>query len=152
MSATYFHNAQNALRAAGLCEPVLLIDKARLDTNIKALKKMLPRGMAYRIVAKSLPSVPLLTHIARRAKTDRLMSFNAVMVAQLLTSVNSFMLSKTAAPTSSFSSSNRPNAFANRSMALPQSVPSRCITIRAPAQCDSSPVWIYSPSPHCSSL
>lgn len=84
MSATYFHNAQNALRAAGLCEPVLLIDKARLDTNIKALKKMLPRGMAYRIVAKSLPSVPLLTHIARRAKTDRLMSFNAVMVAQLL--------------------------------------------------------------------
>ena len=84
IKAGYFDALQTALREAGLCEPVLLIDKARLDANIKALKKMLPRGMAYRIVAKSLPCVPLLTHIAQRAKTDRLMSFNAVMVSQLL--------------------------------------------------------------------
>lgn len=84
MRAAYFDAVQTALRAAGLCEPVLVIDKARLDANIKALKNMLPRGMAYRIVAKSLPSVPLLAHIAKKARTDRLMSFNAVMVGQLL--------------------------------------------------------------------
>ena len=84
MSAAYFEAAQQALRKAGICEPVLIIDRARLDANIKALKKTLPRGMAYRIVAKSLPCVPLLAHIAKQAKTDRLMSFNATMVAQLL--------------------------------------------------------------------
>lgn len=80
----YFNNVQEALRKAGICEPVLVIDKTRLDANIKALRKILPRGMAYRIVAKSLPSAPLLAHIAKQAKTDRLMSFNATMVGQLL--------------------------------------------------------------------
>ena len=84
MSAAYFNAIQDALRRVGLCEPVLVIDKARLDGNIKALKKSLPRGMAYRIVAKSLPSLPLLAYLAKQAKTDRLMSFNATMVGQLL--------------------------------------------------------------------
>ena len=84
MSAAYFDTVQQALRQAGLCEPVLVIDKVRLNANIKVLKAMLPRGMAYRIVAKSLPSAPLLAHIATQAKTDRLMSFNATMVGQLL--------------------------------------------------------------------
>ena len=84
MSAAYFDTLQSALKAAGLCEPVLVIDKARLNGNIKQLKTMLPRGMAYRIVAKSLPCVPLLRHIAKQARTDRLMSFNTVMVSQLL--------------------------------------------------------------------
>lgn len=81
---SYFSALQTALEKAGLCEPVLVIDKARLNANIRALKKMLPRGMAYRIVAKSLPCIDLLQHISRQARTDRLMSFNAVMVSQLL--------------------------------------------------------------------
>ena len=84
MSAAYYESVQDALRAVGLCEPLVVIDKARLDANIKALRKILPRGMAYRIVAKSLPCVPLLAHIAKQTKTDRLMSFNATMVGQLL--------------------------------------------------------------------
>ena len=48
---------------------------------------MLPRHMAYRIVAKSLPCAPLLAHIAAAAKTDRLMSFNREMSQQLLTAL-----------------------------------------------------------------
>lgn len=84
MSATYFDTLQNALRDAGLCEPVLIIDKARLHSNIKALKAMLPRGMAYRIVTKSLPVAPLLRLISKQVRTNRLMSFNTVMVGQLL--------------------------------------------------------------------
>ncbi len=84
MTQKYFATLQDALAKAGLCEPVLVIDRARLNQNIDTLKSFMPRGMAYRIVAKSLPSVPLLTHIAKRARTDRLMSFNALMVAQLL--------------------------------------------------------------------
>jgi D-serine deaminase-like pyridoxal phosphate-dependent protein len=84
LSNAYFADLQTALAKAGLCEPVLLIDKTRLNQNIDTLKKLLPRGMAYRIVAKSLPSEKLLIHVAKRARTDRLMSFNAAMVAQLL--------------------------------------------------------------------
>ena len=68
MSAAYFNAIQVALRRAELCEPVLVIDKARLDGNIKALKKALPRGMAYRIVAKSLPGLPLWHILPNRQK------------------------------------------------------------------------------------
>ncbi len=84
LSNAYFAGLQAALSKAGLCEPVLLIDKTRLNQNIDTLKSFLPRGMAYRIVAKSLPSEQLLLHVAKRARTNRLMSFNAAMVAQLL--------------------------------------------------------------------
>ena len=84
MTGAYFGKLQKALAAAGLAEPVLLIDRARLNANIKQLTAMLPRGMAYRIVAKSLPSLPLLQHVMAKTKTDRLMSFNRLMSEQLL--------------------------------------------------------------------
>ncbi len=83
----YFAKLQKALASAGLAEPVLLVDRRKLDKNIKQLKRMLPRHMAYRIVAKSLPCAPLLAHIAAVAKTDRLMSFNREMSQQLLTAL-----------------------------------------------------------------
>ena len=82
--AAYFTKLQKALAAAGLAEPVLLVDRAKLNQNIKRLKQILPRDMAYRIVAKSLPCAPLLAHIAQKAGTDRLMSFNREMTEHLL--------------------------------------------------------------------
>ena len=84
LSASYFQQLQQALANAGLAEPVLVIDRDRLDTNIAALKAMLPEGMAYRIVAKSLPCAELLEYIAAHTETHRLMSFNTNMVMQLL--------------------------------------------------------------------
>ena len=83
----YFAKLQKALAAAGLAEPVLLIDRPKLDKNIKQLRRMLPPHMAYRIVAKSLPCAPLLAYIAEAAQTDRLMSFNREMSQQLLTAL-----------------------------------------------------------------
>ena len=84
LSASYFQQLQQALTEAGLAEPVLVIDRDRLDTNIAALKAMLPEGMAYRIVAKSLPCAELLEYVAAHTETHRLMSFNTNMVTQLL--------------------------------------------------------------------
>ena len=45
LSVSYFQQLQQALADAGLAEPVLVIDRDRLDTNIAALKAMLPAGM-----------------------------------------------------------------------------------------------------------
>ena len=84
LAASYFQQLQTALAHAELAEPVLVIDQDRLDANIDSLKNHLPQGMAYRIVAKSLPSAPLIEHVAHRAGTDRLMSFNTNMVEQLI--------------------------------------------------------------------
>lgn len=84
LAASYFQQLQTALAGAELVEPVLVIDRDRLDANIDRLKTHLPEGMAYRIVAKSLPCAPLIEHVASRAGTDRLMSFNTNMVEQLV--------------------------------------------------------------------
>ena len=84
LAASYFQQLQTALARAELAEPVLVIDRDRLDANIDRLKTHLPQDMAYRIVAKSLPSAPLIEYVASLAGTDRLMSFNTNMVEQLI--------------------------------------------------------------------
>lgn len=79
----YFLEIQSALKAAGIATPTLVIDRARLNQNIDTLKSHLPDGMGYRMVAKSLPSLSLIRHIADRAGTDRLMTFNQPMLNAL---------------------------------------------------------------------
>ena len=79
----YFLSMQAALIGAGIAWPTLVIDRTRLSENIRTLKTHLPAGMGYRIVAKSLPSIGLLSHIRKLSGTDRLMTFNQPMLSQL---------------------------------------------------------------------
>jgi D-serine deaminase-like pyridoxal phosphate-dependent protein len=71
----YFQTLSAALREHGLARPTLLVDLDRLDHNIgEVAAGVSPRQ--YRIVAKSLPSAPLLAHIMDKAQTKRLMVFH----------------------------------------------------------------------------
>ena len=79
----YFLDMQKALKAANIAQPTLVIDRARLNTNIDQLMSDLPDGMGYRIVAKSLPSLDLIGHVRARSGTDRLMTFNLPMLLAL---------------------------------------------------------------------
>ena len=79
----YFLDMQDALAREGIGTPTLVIDLERLDANIDTLLTHLPNGMGYRIVAKSLPSLDLLSHIRNRTGTDRLMTFNQPMLNAL---------------------------------------------------------------------
>ncbi len=79
----YFLGLQAALTEEGIASPTLVIDRARLDANIDTLMGHLPAGMAYRIVAKSLPSLDLIAHIRKRSGSDRLMTFNQPMLTAL---------------------------------------------------------------------
>ncbi len=81
----YFISLQNALTAANIATPTLVIDRTRLNANIDTLKSHLPPGMGYRIVTKSLPSGRLIQHISNRAATNRLMTFNQPMLNTLST-------------------------------------------------------------------
>lgn len=57
--------------------PVMLIDLDRLDHNIDTVMQSVKRGGKHlRLVEKSLPAPGLLTYIATRADTQRLMSFH----------------------------------------------------------------------------
>lgn len=79
----YFIGLQAALTEAGIASPTLVIDQARLDANIDTLIGHLPPGMAYRIVAKSLPSLDLIAHIRQRSGSSRVMTFNQPMLSAL---------------------------------------------------------------------
>lgn len=72
----YFLTLQNAVKQAKLARPTLVIDKARFNQNINTLKDHLRPGMNYRIVAKSLPSLPLLEYVMKETGTNRLMVFH----------------------------------------------------------------------------
>jgi D-serine deaminase-like pyridoxal phosphate-dependent protein len=84
LTTSYFQSVAAALHKAGIGEPVLVIDKDLLDQNLAQFRHDLPAKMAYRIVAKSLPGEQLLQRVARKTRTNRLMSFNATMLAQLI--------------------------------------------------------------------
>lgn len=84
MTDVYFQNLSHALQQAGTCTPTLVIDKERLDRNIDQLINVLNRGFDYRIVAKSLPSIPLLQYIMRRTGTHRLMTFHLPFLMHLV--------------------------------------------------------------------
>jgi D-serine deaminase-like pyridoxal phosphate-dependent protein len=73
-----------ALKRAGVAQPTMVIDKARLSANIAAVRgDLAPSGLALRVVAKSLQAPALLRMVLGEAGTDRLMVFNGVMLAEI---------------------------------------------------------------------
>ena len=81
----YFRRLQGALGAAGIAQPVLVVDAARLDANIARLRDAV--GVArlpLRVVVKSLPCPRLLDRVAKSLNTRRFMVFNAAMLNAML--------------------------------------------------------------------
>lgn len=72
----YFARLNALLRAQGPGRPLMLIDRARLHANCAKVKARLAPGKAFRVVAKSLPSLPLLTEVMGLMGTQRLMVFH----------------------------------------------------------------------------
>ncbi|RWL38698.1 MAG: DSD1 family PLP-dependent enzyme [Mesorhizobium sp.] len=83
MSA-YFAVLSEALRAAEIFRPCLVLDRDRLDGNIALVKERLAPGLAVRLVDKSLPCMPLLSHIARALETNRFMTFHPPVTQAVL--------------------------------------------------------------------
>jgi D-serine deaminase-like pyridoxal phosphate-dependent protein len=81
----YFLKLSDALRAAGIARPVLVIDRERLRANIGALTHTLEGSrLATRVVVKSLPSRQLLEEVATGVGTNRFMVFNGPMLLETL--------------------------------------------------------------------
>lgn len=72
----YFAALNQELRQHGPGRPLLLIDKDRLLANCSKVKAQLPKNKALRIVAKSLPSLPLLQTVMNVMESNRLMAFH----------------------------------------------------------------------------
>lgn len=81
----YFKQLSQALDKAARARPTLLVDRDALSHNIRTLKQHLHEHFAFRIVAKSLPSVAMLKWISEQADSKRFMLFDerfAVQVTQ----------------------------------------------------------------------
>jgi D-serine deaminase-like pyridoxal phosphate-dependent protein len=72
----YFAHLNNLLKTQGPGRPVMLIDTERMNHNIDVICDSVGTQKTYRVVVKSLPSVPLLKHVMRRGKTRSLMVFH----------------------------------------------------------------------------
>ncbi len=72
----YFARLNALLKRDGPGRPVMLLDTARMNHNIDALTASVGKEKQYRVVVKSLPSVPLLQHVMQRARTEALMVFH----------------------------------------------------------------------------
>lgn len=72
----YFQELSRALAQAGLATPTLVLDTHRLAANTAVLAKQLGSEYHYRIVVKSLPSIPLLKQVMAGTGSNRLMVFH----------------------------------------------------------------------------
>jgi len=74
--SAYFSVLNDLLKREGPGHPVMLIDIDRMNHNIDALASSVGPDKTYRVVVKSLPSVPLLKAVMERANTNALMVFH----------------------------------------------------------------------------
>ncbi|KAB0611879.1 alanine racemase [Castellaniella defragrans] len=72
----YFSRLTDALRQAGIAVPTLIIDRERMLENAGRLRSDLRGRLDLRLVAKSLPSLPLLQDLAHATGSQGLMSFS----------------------------------------------------------------------------
>lgn len=81
--AEYFARASQALRSAGIATPTMVIDKDRLLANARQVMQNVNGRLPLRLVAKSLPCLPLLDLLMQTMQTRRLMVFNLPYLQQL---------------------------------------------------------------------
>lgn len=79
----YFRGLNSALRAQRIGRPVLLVDRERLAANCALLNERIAPGKTYRIVAKSLPSLPLIEEVMRLTGTRKVMTFHQPFTNEL---------------------------------------------------------------------
>jgi D-serine deaminase-like pyridoxal phosphate-dependent protein len=79
----YFRQLSAALDVDNQAKPTLVVDRKRLNANIQTLKSHIDKRFAYRIVVKSLPSLPLLDTVMQASGSDRLMLFHQPFINQV---------------------------------------------------------------------
>lgn len=85
MNETYLKNLSDTLRSHGVDKPVFVVDLDLLDANCAVAQGSADTGLARRLVAKSLPCLPLLDHIRAQIPASGLMTFSKPMLQALLT-------------------------------------------------------------------
>ncbi|MFK8021942.1 MAG: DSD1 family PLP-dependent enzyme [Pseudomonadales bacterium] len=81
--SSYFEKMSAALRNAHFAKPTLVIDRSVLLKNIETLNGHINGRFDYRVVGKSLPSIPLLQLVMKEADTNRVMMFHQPFLSEV---------------------------------------------------------------------
>lgn len=81
--APYFAELAEALERAAVSGPTLVVDKQRMLANVATLGAHIGTRFNYRVVVKSLPSLPLLQEVMRASGSQRLMLFHQPFINQV---------------------------------------------------------------------
>ncbi len=76
VEANWYRRVAETMRRDGDGSPHLVIDLDRLEANADRIRTLVAPGVRPRLVQKSLPSMPLLRHLAARLGTRSLMVFH----------------------------------------------------------------------------
>lgn len=79
----YFRQLSTALDAAQYSRPALVVDRELLLANVRTLKSHIGDRFGYRVVAKSLPSLPLLETVMQASGSRRVMLFHQPFINQV---------------------------------------------------------------------
>ncbi len=79
----YFSAASAALDKIGQAKPTLVVDRSAMRENLQTLSSHIAGRFDYRIVAKSLPSLPLLSAVMEASGSNRLMLFHQPFINQV---------------------------------------------------------------------
>ena len=79
----YFSAASQALDKIGRAKPTLIVDRAKMLENVQTLAGHIADRFDYRIVAKSLPSLPMLSTVMEASGSNRLMLFHQPFINQV---------------------------------------------------------------------
>lgn len=76
MNKGYFEKLNIALKEQDRAVPRLILDLDILDANIEVFKSQCKENASFRLVAKSLPSEPLIRYILEKMDSNKLMVFH----------------------------------------------------------------------------
>lgn len=85
MKNPYYARLSDTLRKYGVDKPVAVVDLDRLEGNCATALAVSDTALDRRLVAKSLPCLPLLNHVRDQIGTSGLMTFSEPMLTALLT-------------------------------------------------------------------
>ncbi len=79
----YFEKLSDTLHKEKISKPTMVVDYDRMLENISILKSHIKDRFDYRIVAKSLPSIPMLKLVMEKSGSHRLMVFHQPFLTQV---------------------------------------------------------------------
>ena len=79
----YFSRLNESLKRDGPGRPLMILDIDAVNHNVDMIAASVGENKNYRVVVKSLPSISLLQHVMKRAKTNSLMVFHQPFLNEL---------------------------------------------------------------------